>query len=180
MHLKTKQLALSGILMALSVICIVLGGIIEINTLFFLLVAAFLGGIVIYEMGLRMGALFIAGTFFLGFFLGSQKMYAFTYLAFAVYILLAEAGYRQSRRIPNPKMAQTVLWVYKFFVFNLIFLPCLIVMPEVFVGPAVKSWVLFLLAVVGQGVFVLLDLAYNTFIIHLWKHYRRHFFKDEF
>lgn len=59
MYVNTKKMAVSGLLMALAVVFIVLSGILDFNTLFFLAAAAFFVGIIIREFGLRYGAAYL-------------------------------------------------------------------------------------------------------------------------
>ena len=58
MHVKAKQMAFGGFILAVTVVCMALGSVIETNTLFLLAAAAFFVGIVIREFGLRTGAAF--------------------------------------------------------------------------------------------------------------------------
>lgn len=51
MHVKAKQIAFGGLLLAVTVVCMALGSVIETNTLFLLAAAAFFVGIVIREFG---------------------------------------------------------------------------------------------------------------------------------
>ena len=53
MHVKAKQIAFGGLLLAVTVVCMALGSVIETNTLFLLAAAAFFVGIVIREFGLQ-------------------------------------------------------------------------------------------------------------------------------
>ena len=55
MHVKAKILAFGGLLLALTVIFMMLGGIIESNTLFLLAAASYFVGIMIRETNFRMG-----------------------------------------------------------------------------------------------------------------------------
>lgn len=179
MHVKTKDIALTGMIMALSVLCIVLGGVFEFSTLTLLLVAAFLSGTVICDMGLLMGAMCITGTFLLGFFLGTQKMYVFTYLGFSAYIFLVELFYRKQKKLmgknneKTSKYKNVITWIYKFFIFNIIFIPCLIFMPEVFLGVNPTRGMIIVAAVAGQLAWIVLDIAYNTFILKIWKLFKK-------
>ena len=68
MHVKAKQMAFGGLILAVTVVCMALGSVIEFFTLFLLAAAAFFVGIVIREFGLRTGAVFFLVVFFLGFF----------------------------------------------------------------------------------------------------------------
>ena len=58
MHVKAKSMAFGGLLLALSVVCMALGSVIETNTLFLLAAASYFVGIVIREYGIKMGAAF--------------------------------------------------------------------------------------------------------------------------
>ena len=49
MHVNAKKTAVSGLLMALSVLLLVLSGVLDFSTLFFLAAAAFFVGIIIKE-----------------------------------------------------------------------------------------------------------------------------------
>lgn len=180
MHINTKSIALGGMLMAISVISIVLGSYVEFNTLVFLLLAAFLSGAVIFDMGLGVGTMYIAGTFVLGFFLSPQKMYALTYLGFAIYIFLVEAAYKWQQRliVKNSELDMSgwkfIMWIYKFLIFNTIYLVCLFMMPEVILGSNILSkggWVIAVAILAGQVVWIVLDKAYNYFIGHYWKNF---------
>ena len=53
MHVNTRKLAVSGLLMAFDVVLIILSGIIDFNTLFLLAAAAFLVGVIIREFDLK-------------------------------------------------------------------------------------------------------------------------------
>ena len=75
MHVNAKKTAVSGLLMALSVLLLVLSGVLDFSTLFFLAAAAFFVGIIIKEYGLGYGAAFFIGCTILGFLLAPQKLY---------------------------------------------------------------------------------------------------------
>lgn len=57
---KCKKMAVSGILMAVTVLLVCFGGILESNTLFLLAGAAFCVGIIIKEYGLKTGVAFLS------------------------------------------------------------------------------------------------------------------------
>ena len=77
MHVKAKIIAFGGLLLALTVLFMMLGGIIETNTLFLLAAASYFAGIMIRETGLRMGAAFYLAGVLLGFFLVPNKFMYF-------------------------------------------------------------------------------------------------------
>jgi len=90
MLLKSKEIAFTGIMMALGVLLVTLGGYFEGSTLFFLAAASFLTGVVFRSISLTAALTFLAGTTFLGFILAPQKLYLATFLAFCVYVIAAE------------------------------------------------------------------------------------------
>ena len=86
MHVKAKTMAFSGLLLALTVIFMVLGSVIETSTLFLLAAASFFVGIIIREFGLRIEAAFYAAGVILGFITAPNKFYVFTFAAMGLYI----------------------------------------------------------------------------------------------
>ena len=66
MHVKGKMMAFCGLFIALSVVCMSLGSVIETNTLFLLAAASFFVGIVIREFGMRTGGAFYVADVLLG------------------------------------------------------------------------------------------------------------------
>lgn len=90
MHLKSKQVAWCGIIMAIAVILQVSAGIIETSSFFLLAAASFLAGCVQRKFGLKISIAFSIGAFILGIILAPQKLYCFTFAGFCVYVLLAE------------------------------------------------------------------------------------------
>ena len=75
MHVKAKTMAFSGLLLALTVIFMVLGSVIETSTLFLLAAASFFVGIIIREFGLRIGAAFYAAGVEQGVADGSARLW---------------------------------------------------------------------------------------------------------
>ena len=94
MHVTARRVALCGLLLAFSVICMVLGSVFETNTLFLLAAASYFVGIVIREFGLRTGAAFYLASVLLGFLTAPNKFYVISFSAMGLYILGTEALYR--------------------------------------------------------------------------------------
>lgn len=67
MHVKARMTAFSGLLLALSVVCMALGSVIETNTLFLLAAASYFVGIIIREFGMKAGVAFYLADILLGF-----------------------------------------------------------------------------------------------------------------
>ena len=85
MHVKAKTMAFGGLLLALSVVFMALGSIIETSTLFLLAAASFFVGIVVREFGLRAGAAFYIAAVLLGFITAPNKFYVITFAAMGFY-----------------------------------------------------------------------------------------------
>ena len=97
MHVKTRMLAFGGLFLALSVVCMALGSVIETNTLFLLAAASYFVGIVIREYGMKAGAAFYLADVLLGFLITPNKFYVISFAAMGFYILAAEGSFRYSR-----------------------------------------------------------------------------------
>lgn len=90
LHLRSKELAWGGLMMAFCIVLIVLSGVIETSSAFLLAAASFITGLIGRKFNLRISVLFAVGTFILGFFLVPQKLYCFTFAGFSVYVIVAE------------------------------------------------------------------------------------------
>ena len=90
LHVKSKQVAWCGIIMAITVILQVFAGIIETSSLFLLAAASFLTGCVERKFGIKTAISFLLGASLLGFILAPQKLYCFTFAGFGIYVLVAE------------------------------------------------------------------------------------------
>ena len=75
MHVKARMTAFSGLLLALSVVCMALGSVIETNTLFLLAAASYFVGIIIREFGMKAGVAFYLADILLGFLVTPNKFY---------------------------------------------------------------------------------------------------------
>lgn len=75
MHVKAKSIAMSGIMLALTMLFMLLGNVLEMNTLFFLDAASYFNGIIFREFGGRMSAAFYLAGVLLGFIVSPNKLY---------------------------------------------------------------------------------------------------------
>lgn len=170
MHVRTKQLAFLGILLAVSSLLLLLTTVVPFNTLFILALSSFLLGVAIKETDIRMGIAYLVAALVLAFVLMPDKLLCITYGAFLGYIYLVEC--MKKRRKPLFKGS---LYLVKFLIFNLcIMLPALIWFPNLILqkniiwNPVVYGSVL----VGGQVVLYLFDLAYERFIEYYWQEFR--------
>ena len=101
MHVKAKTMAFGGLLLALTVVCMALGSVIETSTLFLLAAASFFVGIVVREFGLKVGAAFYIAAVLLGLITAPNKFYVLTFAAMGLYIWGIEAVFRYLEKRPQ-------------------------------------------------------------------------------
>ena len=119
MHLKSREIAFTGLMMAMGVVLILLGGYIGTATLFFLAASAFLAGMMERNFSLGMGALYLVGTALLSFFLTPRKLHAATFAAMGIYVLVAE--WLEKRQFTEEKVMSPVLvWGIKFLAYQIL------------------------------------------------------------
>lgn len=163
MHVNSKKIAFLGILLAITVILVYAGTIIESNTLFFLCAASLAFGVAQAECGKRLGVGFFIACTVLTFILVPQKMYCITLAAMNLYILARE-GLR--KRLPK------IFPYLKFILFNSIYIPVLIGMPSLFYKGKQNAIIMLILWGGGQAVFGIYDYVYRRTIYEYWPEFR--------
>lgn len=176
MHVNTKKLAVSGLLMALAVVLIILSGVLDFNTLFFLAAAAFFVGIIIQEFNLRYGVAFFVGCLLLGFILAPQKLYCITYGMMGVYVLAVEGLWQYLGRHDRLKGRKLIFHIGKFVVFNLMYLPALLLFPGLLFAGEISGRMLLIFWLGGQAALFVFDRAYEYFLIRMWGQIREKLF----
>lgn len=172
MHVNTRKMAVSGLLMAFAVVLIILSGVLDFNTLFFLAAAAFLIGVIIREYDLRYGFAFFAGCLILGVLLAPQKLYCITYAMMGIYVLGVEYFWRFLGEHPRWKNRRLLLILGKLIIFNLMYLPALFLFPKLLFAGEISGMLLLAFAAGGQIALFLFDQAYDYFLIRLWEQVR--------
>ncbi len=160
MHVKAKTMAFSGLLLALTVIFMVLGSVIETSTLFLLAAASFFVGIIIREFGLRIGAAFYAAGVILGFITAPNKFYVFTFAAMGLYIWVREAAWRWIVRHVREEKSRTA--------FLLFYIPIVVIFREMLFAKAVSTPILVGVMIAGQIGILIYDKAYDYVQVRLW------------
>lgn len=162
MYVKAKHMAFAGVLTAITVLLVYMGTVLEVNTLFFLVAAAFCVGIAIREWGLRLGSAFWFASTVLNLLLSPNKLYGVTFAVMGLYIWFSEAWWKKladSTKIIHRRMK---LWIGKYVIFNIMYLPMLW-----FVSGISKS--LFVIAVlIGQAGLFIFEVAYEYFQTRIW------------
>ena len=178
MHVKAKKMAFSGVMLALCVILIVLSGVLEINTLFLLALASFLVGIETSEFGLKMGFAYLAAAVILGFFIAPNKMYCITFAAMGLYVLCDEALWICLQqmlvrgRISLKKLTKA-LWIGKWIIFNIIYLPILFGAPKLLFSGEMSAKFVWFALLGGQAAWWIYDRAYEYFQKYIWNKWRK-------
>lgn len=176
MHVNAKKMAFGGLLLALTIVCMVLGSVIESNTLFLLAAASYFVGIMIREAGMRTGGAFYLAAVLLGFMAAPNKLYVVTFAAMGFYILAAEVSYRCIGKIKGSVNKKLLFWGMKYAVFNLMYIPILIVFQKVLFGKSLSAvWLAGIIAAGQIGVWIY-DRAYEYVQGHLWNKLRGRLF----
>lgn len=182
MFLKSKEIAYTGILMAIAVILIIFGGYIEGSTLFFLAAASFLAGIVEKNFSIVTALAFLFGTTFLSVILAPQKLYCATFAAFSVYVIVAEC-FEQKEDSGGSKTQRVVAWGIKAVVYHVLLLVSLFLFQRFFgfdvflqqewIAKLREYQIFFVIVMVlaAEAVWLLFDKAY----IYFRRRYSRYF-----
>ena len=175
MHVKAKVIAFSGLLLALSVVFMVLGSVIETSTLFLLAAASFFVGIVVREFGLAAGAAFYLAAVLLGFFVAPNKFYVLTFAAMGFYILGIEAVWRWLSKRHGMQKRHLIFWIAKYLIFNIVYIPIVIIFRDMLFAQAVSDTLLVIVIFGGQIGLFIYDRAYDYVQEHIWGKMRGRF-----
>lgn len=169
MHINARKIAVSGSLMAVTVVLVCLGGILESNTLFLLAAAAFCIGIIIKEYGLKSGVAFFIGSILLSFLLAPQKLHCVTFGMMGGYVVLIETVFWLLGRHPKVIHRKEIFIVSKFLIFNVLYLPAVFVAPKLFFAGKMAKKAKLILIIGGQIALFIYDKAYEYFLTQIWE-----------
>ena len=175
MHVKAKTVALGGLLLALTVVFMALGSIIETSTLFLLAAASFFVGIVVREFGLKTGGAFYLAAVLLGAVTAPNKFYVLTFAAMGVYIWGIEAVWRWLERHPEMTQRYKVFWIAKHVIFNIVYIPVMLIFRELLFGQTVSDGIMAAVIAGGQIGLFIYDRAYDYVQVHMWGKMRGRF-----
>ncbi len=168
MHVKAKTMAFGGLLLALTVVFMALGSIIETSTLFLLAAASFFVGIIVREFGLRVGAAFYIAAVLLGFITAPNKFYVITFTAMGFYIWGIEAVWRWLEKRHEMKRRNLFFWISKYVIFNIMYIPIVLVFRNLLFTRAISDMVLAGVIAAGQVGLFIYDRAYEYAQVHVW------------
>lgn len=185
MHVRAKELAVSGMMLALTVICMLLGSVIETSTLFFLAAASYFVGIIYREYRVKFGVAFYLAGVFLGAILAPNKLYVVSYAAMGFYILAIEIAWEVLGKKPihleHPekdwKQRKILFWIIKYLIFNIMYLPAVIGFQTVLFAQTLPVWMLAGVIVAGQIGLLIYDMAYEYVQTTLWNKIRGKLFR---
>jgi len=172
MHVKAKQMAVTGLLAAVNVIFMMLSTILESNSLFFIIAASYVVGIVIREFGFQVGATFWVASTFVNLIVIPNKLYCFTFAAMGLYLLLSEFLWKKIAEKQQMKHRNGVLWIGKYVIFNCMYLPAIIMLQEVLFAVKVSWKFLLIIIVLGQAALFVYDKVYLYFQGAVWGKFR--------
>lgn len=172
MHVKARMTAFSGLLLALSVVCMALGSVIETNTLFLLAAASYFVGIIIREFGMKAGVAFYLADILLGFLVTPNKFYVISFVAMGFYILAAEGSWRFLGKSSEKMQKSWIFWVMKYVVFNLMYIPMVLIFQELLFMKELSGGLLLAVLAAGQVGVWIYDRAYEYVQVHIWNKFR--------
>lgn len=173
MHVKAKAMAFGGLSVALSIVFMSLGSIIESNTLFLLAAASYFVGIMIREFGTGAGTAFYVANMLLGMLIVPNKFYVLSYGMMGLYILLIEISWRVIAKGSPRVQRYWIFWAVKYLIFNVLFIPMLFLFQDFFFARHLSGPFLAGVIVIAQFALWIYDQAYEYVQKHLWEKYRR-------
>ena len=168
MHVDSKKMATAGLLVAFSVVMMLLSSVIETSSLFFIAAASFCVGISVREWGLRWGFAFLIASVALNFLVAPSKLYCFTLTGMGFYIWASEWLWKQIADSNTMKHRNAVLWIGKYIVFNLLYVPVLFFAPHILFTGKINGLAAIILLLLGQAVLFVYDVAYRYFQAQVW------------
>lgn len=183
MHVNGKRMAFLGLLLALNSFMIILSSVLEFNTLFLLIAAAFTVGIAMRESNIRLGVGFFIASILLWVIIAPNKIYGITYSVLGIYILLREIGWELIDRAKSINHRRVWFLITRLLIFNIIYIPLLIFFPQLLrMGLMVNSTILpfdvmspvtiLIFLLIGQIIFFLFDYVYVYFQGQVWNKIR--------
>lgn len=175
-YVKAKKMAFGGMLLALTVICMLLGSMIETSTLFLLAAASFFVGIVLREFGEKTGAAFYLAGVLLGLIVAPNKFYVASYAAMGLYILVIELAWPRFGKVSESVNRKKLFWILKYVVFNVMYIPAVVFFQELLFARELPTWMFVVVLVIGQIGLFIYDRAYEYVQREIWSKIRGRMF----
>jgi hypothetical protein len=155
--LKTRSIALNGVLGALAVVCLLLADFLPTNTISLYALSSFFVSIAIVENGVRAGWIFYIATGLLSLIIVPDKMILIPYVLFFGMYGIVKFYIEKLRRI-------VIEYILKFIYFNACAAVIYAAAASLLAGlPVMKlSW--WILIAAAEAVFFIYDIVYTMFI----------------
>ncbi len=168
MPIRTKQLAVSGLLAAFSAVLMVLSSVIETNSLFLIAAASFGVGIVVREWGIPYAWAYYVASSLVNVLVAPNKYYCITYSMMGMYILLSESLWEKIAESGYLSHRMTMLWIGKYLIFNMMYVPAVLFLQDLIFSRRVQELGIVLVILVGQLAVFIYDQAYRYFQGAIW------------
>ncbi len=168
MHVRIKQIAISGLLAAFSAVLMVLSATIETNSLFLIAAASFGVGIVIREWGIPFAWGYYIASSLINLLVSPNKFYCITYAMMGMYILLSEWLWEKIAESGYLSYRMTLLWLGKYVIFNVMYIPSVLFLQDMLFSRRVQSLGIALVILAGQAALFIFDNAYRYFQSAIW------------
>ena len=168
MPIRTKQLAISGLLAAFSAVLMVLSSVIETNSLFLIAAASFGVGIVVREWGIPYAWAYYVASSLVNVLVAPNKYYCITYAMMGMYILLSEWLWEKISESGYLSHRMTMLWIGKYLIFNMMYVPAVLFLQDLIFSRRVQELGIVLVILVGQLAVFIYDQAYRYFQGAIW------------
>ena len=165
MHVNTKKIATAGICLALAMVLILAGSLVDVSSLSFMLLASFILGVVVNVCGLKIAAAYFAASVALSFFIMPVKLHVLTYGLMEAYILIREILWEKV--ISKKQIKRLTYMLIKFGIFNALFIPPVVLVSEFLFTPADTGFMRVCLILMAEVAFVIADMAYDVFVRYL-------------
>lgn len=177
---QARRVAVLGVMAALSVVFLLLGTVVPVNTVFFTSGAAFFAGIAVVLYGSGYGVVFYAACGALDFLLNPNKLHVFLYLFLAGYVLLSEIIWKGLAKMPQGKKKEWIHRGIRFGLFACFYVPLVFVAPElVYAGLAKSSWYVPAMLFPGILAWLIFDFAYAICKKFIWEHFHSFWKENE-
>lgn len=147
---------------------LILSSTIESNSLFFIAAASFCVGIAVREWKLKLGFAFLVASIVLNLFFAPNKLYCITFAGMALYIWVGELLWEKIADAKELAHRTVWLWIGRYLVFNLMYVPALFLMPTLLFTKEVTGWWSIILFLGGQVALFVYEIAYEYFQSSIW------------
>lgn len=170
MLLKSRGIAVLGMLTAVSVILISLAGIIETNSLFFIVSASFIIGLGMRLTNRYYGIGMFVASLLLSLILAPNKLYCLTYSFFGIYLIGSEFLFEWIARQDKIIHKHRALTISKAILFNTFYIPVVFFLPNLLMNIEKQEqtlWIQLVALVLGQFFLVIFEYAYAYLHVQL-------------